>query len=154
VRHNAIRALAQIASDHTPEFQQRYHKTVLPAFIAALDDPVARLQSYAAAGIFNFLNDLGGGEDGNDGNDDDDADGSDIPLAQYYDLLMTKLMALLRSAPNHVKGQVLTSFAACSSACPKEFLKVITRLPIYHSFLCHMYCVMIHVLIMNSIMIH
>lgn len=121
-----------MASDHTPMFQQRYHKTVLPAFIAALDDPLPRLQSFAAAGIFNFLSDLNGDEK-EDGDDDDNAADDDeegeskavLPLAAYYDVLMTKLTGLLRSAPNHVKGQVLTAFAACSAAAPKQFLKVI-----------------------------
>jgi hypothetical protein len=84
-----------------------------------------RLQSYAAAAIFNFLGDL----------DEETEDGDEpaIPIADYYDVLMTKLMSLLRTAPNHVKNQVLTAFAACSAAAPKEFLQVcIITLPSSH----------------------
>lgn len=58
VRFAACRALGQVALDHQPFVQETFHATVLPAVIASMNDPVARVQAQAFACFVNFAEEV------------------------------------------------------------------------------------------------
>lgn len=56
VRHAACNALGQLATDFSPDFQEKFHARVIPALLALLDDQAnPRVQSHAGAALVNFF---------------------------------------------------------------------------------------------------
>ena len=54
IRYAVFHAIGQLSDDLPNDFQKKYHATVLPAMIAALEDQVPRVQAHACAAITNF----------------------------------------------------------------------------------------------------
>mmetsp|Transcript_71880 Transcript_71880/g.83546 ORF Transcript_71880/g.83546 Transcript_71880/m.83546 type:complete len:1110 (+) Transcript_71880:60-3389(+) len=58
IRFAALHVLGQIADDCNPEFQTKFHESMVPLLVGKLDDPVPRVQSHVLAALSNFMEGL------------------------------------------------------------------------------------------------
>jgi len=105
VRYQALNALLQLADDHSPQFQDEWHKIVMPVLLVKMDDPVDRVASMAMSAFVSF--------------------GSEL-VSEFmilYSLgFMEKLITKLQTT-NHrmVREESITSIAVVAGAIEKDF---------------------------------
>ncbi|KAI1286009.1 Importin-5 [Halotydeus destructor] len=58
VRHSACNALGQMATDFSPDFQEKFHTKIIPELLTIMDDQSnPRVQAHAGAALVNFFED-------------------------------------------------------------------------------------------------
>lgn len=55
IRYAVCHSIGQIADDMKPDFQEKYHATILPHLIQICNDPCPRVSSHGFAAITNFV---------------------------------------------------------------------------------------------------
>jgi len=107
VRWAACNALGQLSTDFQPEFQEKFHDSVLPALISTMDDVNnPRVQGHAAAAVINFC----------------EAATSTL-LAPHIRPLLEKLYSLFMGGKVLVQEQVVTAVAAIADAAKGTFIE-------------------------------
>lgn len=108
VRFAACEAIGQISLDQQPLLQKSYANVILPALIAAIDDPLPKVQSNAIRAMVNFTEEV------------DIAD-----LMPYTDTLMQKLFerVSLENCSKELRSQSVTGIAVIAGVLKKNFLK-------------------------------
>ena len=109
VRWAAVNATGQLCTDLGPEIQEEQHAKVLPALLAAMDDPSMRVAAHATAAMVNF------------------SESCDKDLMQpYLDTLVSKLLQLLQHQSKLVKEGALTALASVADSAQDLFAKYYT----------------------------
>eukprot|EP00923_Selenidium_pygospionis_P007415 GHVN01012702.1.p1 GENE.GHVN01012702.1~~GHVN01012702.1.p1 ORF type:complete len:1220 (+),score=250.88 GHVN01012702.1:149-3808(+) len=107
VRYAACQAIGQTALDHKPYFQRAFYQDVLPALVNALDDPVGRVSSHAAAALVNFAEEV-----------------NKVELRGYTDAIMEKMLPRLDFAtPRLIREQCVTTVAVVAGVMEEQFLQ-------------------------------
>ncbi len=106
VRYAALHCLGQVSEDCDEEFRDMYHDKIMPALMAELDDPVARVQRHACASMCNFLDNI-----------------KDELMDQYVNVLMPKLAQLMKVAEPIVQEYIISVIASIAEATPATFKK-------------------------------
>merc|ERR1712000_247962 len=83
VRYTALHAIAQLANDQAPQFQEKSHAKVMPVLLAKMDDQVDRVASMAMSAFVSFGEEL-----------------DTALMLSYAPQFMEKLVAKLRNS-NH-----------------------------------------------------
>ena len=112
VRWAAINTVGQMCTDFGPDLQTELHATVLPALIAAMDDPCKRVVAHGAAAVINFCEHC-----------------RKSILATYLPSLLGKLMLLLQGNQRRVCEQAVTAVASVADVAEEDFA------PYYASFM-------------------
>eukprot|EP00427_Karlodinium_veneficum_P011921 CAMPEP_0169096962 /NCGR_PEP_ID=MMETSP1015-20121227/19272_1 /TAXON_ID=342587 /ORGANISM="Karlodinium micrum, Strain CCMP2283" /LENGTH=1123 /DNA_ID=CAMNT_0009157749 /DNA_START=60 /DNA_END=3431 /DNA_ORIENTATION=+ len=58
VRYTALHAIGQLANDQAPQFQEHFHKEVMPMLLRKMDDPVDRVAAMAMSAFVSFGEEL------------------------------------------------------------------------------------------------
>jgi len=106
VRYACIHAVAQLSSEMCPFFQETYHKSVMPALLKCMQDPVPKIQAHAATCIVNFTDNI-----------------DKELLEPYMDTLLSNLLQLLQSSRRFVQEQALTAISALVDCADHLFIK-------------------------------
>eukprot|EP01099_Mayorella_cantabrigiensis_P001326 TRINITY_DN1575_c0_g1_i1.p1 TRINITY_DN1575_c0_g1~~TRINITY_DN1575_c0_g1_i1.p1 ORF type:complete len:1131 (+),score=337.45 TRINITY_DN1575_c0_g1_i1:1-3393(+) len=116
VRWAACNAAGQMATDFTPDFQQKAHQPVLNGVMTVMSDlTFPRVVAHAASSIINFC------------------EGCDPELlAPYVDGLLAKLFSLLGTGHKMVQEQSVTAVAAIADCIKEKFT------PYYETFMPYM----------------
>ncbi len=104
IRFAAIHCIGQIADDSEDDFPKMYHEKIMPALLAGLDDPVARVQRHACAAMCNFVDKME----------------KDI-INLYVATLMLKLEHIIKTAEPIVQEYVMSVIASIAEATPDTF---------------------------------
>ena len=106
VRWAAVNATGQLCTDLGPDIQDEQNTKLLPALLAAMDDPSMRVAAHATAAMVNF------------------SEGCDKDLMQpYLDALITKLLQLLQHQSKLVQEGALTALASVADSAQDLFQK-------------------------------
>jgi AcrR family transcriptional regulator len=105
VRYTALHAIAQLANDQAPQFQEKSHAKVMPVLLAKMDDQVDRVASMAMSAFVSFGEEL-----------------DTALMLSYAPQFMEKLVAKLRNS-NHrmVKEESITSIAVIAGVIEQDF---------------------------------
>jgi len=105
VRYQALNAILQLADDHAPQFQESWHKIMMPSFLLKFDDPVERVASMAMSAFVSFGSEL-----------------VNELMVGYSGQFMEKLVSRLQTT-NHrmVREESITSIAVIAGAIESEF---------------------------------
>jgi len=108
VRWAACNTIGQMATDFAEyEFQQSFHKEILPALVSVMDDKDnARVQAHAASAVINFCEHC-----------------SPELLEPFLDGLLSKLLVLLHQGNKIVQEQAVTAIAAIADCIQDQFTK-------------------------------
>jgi len=105
VRYTALHAIGQLSNDQSPHFQETWHKTVMPALLGKMDDPVDRVASMAMSAFVSFGEEL-----------------DNTLMAGYSEGFMTKLVARLTTSSHRgVKEECITAIAVIAGVIEKDF---------------------------------
>jgi len=106
VRWAACNTIGQMATDFHPVLQKKFHQPLLTALVRVMDDQAnPRVQSYAAAAIINFCEDI-----------------KPKIVLPYLDPLLAKLLALIRTPAEIVIEQGITAAAAVADCVGSAFI--------------------------------
>jgi hypothetical protein len=109
VRFAAINAIGQFADDLENEFVEKFHADILPALIAALDDPVPRVLSYVCAALTNVFDAVR-------------MKGDLSYLDAYLETALRKVIPhLIGKQPSVVKENVVTAISGIAQVGRKNF---------------------------------
>jgi len=105
VRYTSLHAIGQLANDQAPQFQDKWHQTVMPVLLTKMDDQVDRVASMAMSAFVSFGEEL-----------------DNTLMLQYANAFMEKLVSRLKST-NHrmVKEESITSIAVIAGVIEKDF---------------------------------
>eukprot|EP00401_Gymnodinium_catenatum_P082994 CAMPEP_0117560190 /NCGR_PEP_ID=MMETSP0784-20121206/53748_1 /TAXON_ID=39447 /ORGANISM="" /LENGTH=1103 /DNA_ID=CAMNT_0005357591 /DNA_START=91 /DNA_END=3402 /DNA_ORIENTATION=- len=105
VRYTALQAIGQLGNDQAPQFQESWHRTVMPALLKKMDDPVDRVASMAMSAFVSFGGDL-----------------DNALMMEYSQAFMEKLVARLRSTQHRmVQEESITSIAVIAGVIESDF---------------------------------
>ena len=114
VRYAACNALGQMATDFSPDFQEKFHRKVIPELVVVLDDHLnPRVQAHAGAALVNFF---------------EDCTPKIVidylaPVAQKLDeILKIKMQELGSSGNKLVLEQVVVTLASLADAAQENFV--------------------------------
>eukprot|EP00123_Amoebidium_parasiticum_P010033 comp19850_c0_seq1/m.23938 comp19850_c0_seq1/g.23938 ORF comp19850_c0_seq1/g.23938 comp19850_c0_seq1/m.23938 type:complete len:1095 (-) comp19850_c0_seq1:379-3663(-) len=105
VRYAACNALGQMATDFSPDVQNRYLAQIMPALLTVMADPNARVQAHAAAAVINVVEGIEEKEH----------------LGPHMDALLTALYRLLGSERMIVQEQALRTTAVIADISEESF---------------------------------
>merc|ERR1719359_2707437 len=54
VRYTALHAIGQLANDQAPQFQENFHKEVMPMLLKKMDDPIDRVAAMSMSAFVSF----------------------------------------------------------------------------------------------------
>ncbi|CAH8256820.1 unnamed protein product [Arabidopsis lyrata] len=107
VRWAAINAIGQLSTDLGPVLQTKYHQSVLPALVGAMDDfQNPRVQAHAASAVLNFSENC-----------------TPEILTPYLDGVISKLLVLLQNGKQMVQEGALTALASVADSSQELFQK-------------------------------
>ncbi|KAJ3361562.1 hypothetical protein GGF32_007166 [Allomyces javanicus] len=107
VRHAACNCVGQMATDFAPSLQKKFHKHVIPALMACMDDVAnPRVQAHGAAALVNFCEEV-----------------ERTDLAPYLEALFGKLVTLASSPKIYLQEQAITTMATVADAAEDAFVQ-------------------------------
>jgi len=107
VRYMALHALGQLANDQAPQFQEAWHKTVMPILLKMMEDPVDRVASMAMSAFVSFGSEIDG-----------------TLMLEYSSVFMEKLVQRLQNSKHRmVLEESITSIAVIAGCIEKDFSK-------------------------------
>lgn len=105
VRYTALNAIGQLANDQAPEFQDSWHKTVMPVLLVKMDDPIDRVASMAMSAFVSFGEEL-----------------ESSLMKEYAHAFMEKLVIRLQNSSHRlVQEEAITSIAVIAGVISKDF---------------------------------
>jgi len=105
VRYTALHAIGQLANDQAPQFQDKWHRTVMPVFLEKMTDPVDRVASMAMSAFVSFGEEL-----------------DNTLMLEYANDFMEKLVHRLQNSQHRmVKEESITSIAVIAGVIEKDF---------------------------------
>jgi hypothetical protein len=104
IRYASLHSIGQLADDMPKDFQEAYHTTIIPALLAALDDPVPRVQAHACAACTNFFENV-----------------DPAVLKPYTQVICTKLCAMIKNGISIIKENAVTTLATTAERNETEF---------------------------------
>jgi len=105
VRYTALHALGQLSNDQAPDFQDKYHSTVMPVLLQKMEDPIDRVASMAMSAFVSFGEEL-----------------ENALMIQYSGGFMQKLVSRLQTSKHRmVQEESITSIAVIAGVIEKDF---------------------------------
>jgi len=104
VRYTALHAIGQLANDQAPQFQEHFHKEVMPMLLRKMDDPVDRVAAMAMSAFVSFGEEL-----------------EDF-MRSYSNVFMEKLGNRLTSSQHRgIREESITAIAVIAGVIGDEF---------------------------------
>lgn len=121
VRYASLHMLGQMANDQAPHFQEASYKTLMPMFLAKMDDPVDRVAAMSMSAFVSFGEEL-----------------DNSLMADYAHGFMEKLVTKLSSSNRLVKEEAITSIAVIAGVIEKDFSRYYSGImPLLKQFVLH-----------------
>ncbi len=105
VRFAALHAIGLLSDYMHPDFQEEFSGVLLQPMIAAIEDPVPRIQSHACAALTNFLEHV-----------------KQSTAAEVAPILLPKLIKSIREGISIVKENAMTCVSSIAEASGSQFL--------------------------------